>query len=158
LSVWSAPDLSRPTFQEASAQEFKPAKVGDSFGPSWSTHWFKIYLRVRPELQKEDHLELHWDANNEGLIWTTDGHPLQGLSGGEERIEWVLPPSFKDGEVHVFYIEMACNAMFGNGACGQRNQPPDMQRYFTLEKAEIVAVNREARALFFDFSTISGRL
>jgi alpha-mannosidase len=34
LQVWSAPGLSKPTFEEAMKQEFKPAKKGDSFGPS----------------------------------------------------------------------------------------------------------------------------
>ncbi|EKM48419.1 uncharacterized protein PHACADRAFT_266375 [Phanerochaete carnosa HHB-10118-sp] len=34
LEVWSAPGLSKPLFQEAMKQNFKPAKKGDSFGPS----------------------------------------------------------------------------------------------------------------------------
>src|ERR1700722_4100521 len=34
LKVWSAPGLSKPTFEEAMKQQFKPAKKGDSFGPS----------------------------------------------------------------------------------------------------------------------------
>lgn len=34
LQVWSAPGLSKPLFEEADQQTFKPAKKGDSFGPS----------------------------------------------------------------------------------------------------------------------------
>lgn len=34
LQVWSAPGLTKPTFEEATKQKFKPAKKGDSFGPS----------------------------------------------------------------------------------------------------------------------------
>jgi hypothetical protein len=34
LSVWSAPGRSKPGFDEAMKQEFKPAHKGDSFGPS----------------------------------------------------------------------------------------------------------------------------
>ncbi|KAG8215119.1 hypothetical protein J3R82DRAFT_8570 [Butyriboletus roseoflavus] len=34
LQVWSAPGLSKPLFKEAIQQTFKPAKKGDSFGPS----------------------------------------------------------------------------------------------------------------------------
>lgn len=34
LSVWSAPGNSKPSFDEAMKQEFKPATKGDSFGPS----------------------------------------------------------------------------------------------------------------------------
>ena len=42
LSVWDAPDLTRPTFKEATKKtnEYRKTKVGESFGPSWSTHWF----------------------------------------------------------------------------------------------------------------------
>ncbi|OGE50959.1 hypothetical protein PENARI_c015G12492 [Penicillium arizonense] len=154
LSVWSAPNLSRPTFKEAISQQFQPTERGRSFGPGWSTHWFKVQLRVPHEMLNEEIIELHWEASNEGMIWTEDGHPLQGLSGDGERVEWIIPPRFKDGKEHTFYLEMACNGMFGLGK-GARNQPPDPDRYFTLEKAEIVAVNKEARALYFDYSVIS---
>lgn len=34
LRVWSAPGLTKPLFCEAMQQTFKPAKKGDSFGPS----------------------------------------------------------------------------------------------------------------------------
>lgn len=156
LSVYSVPDLARPSFKEATSQKFKPTKIGEVFGPSWSTHWFKLQLTVPPELQKKNHLELHWDANNEGLIWSPEGEPLQGLTGGEERVEWILPDSFRDGKEHIIYIEMACNGMFGNPRGGDIIQPPDPDRYFQLQTADIVAVDLEARALFLDFWIIGG--
>jgi alpha-mannosidase len=34
LLVWSAPGRTKPSFQEAMKQKFKPAKKGDEFGPS----------------------------------------------------------------------------------------------------------------------------
>lgn len=34
LEVWSAPGLSKPSFEEAMKQKFKPTKKGESFGPS----------------------------------------------------------------------------------------------------------------------------
>lgn len=34
LEVWSAPGLSKPLLKEAMKQKFKPARKGDSFGPS----------------------------------------------------------------------------------------------------------------------------
>ncbi|RDL36852.1 Alpha-mannosidase [Venustampulla echinocandica] len=150
LSVWDAPDLSRPTFKEATRHEFKPTSVGDWFGPSWSTHWFKAQITVPSDLCKKDHLELHWDANNEGMVWSEDGNPLQGLTGGGERVEWILPEKFRDGKEHIIYVEMACNGMFGNAPGGDSIQPPDPNKYFQLGKAEIVAVNVEARHLYID--------
>lgn len=52
LSVWSAP-FSGPTqtdsvsFQNMLQQPesaFRPADIGETFGPEWSTHWFKGML------------------------------------------------------------------------------------------------------------------
>lgn len=158
LSVYSVPDLARPTFKEATSHEFKPTKIGAQFGPSWSTHWFKIQLIVPENMRHKEHLEFHWDANNEGMVWSEDGRPLQGLSGGGERIEWVLPDNFRDGAQHVFYIEMACNGMFGNAPGGDTIQPPRPDRYYQLHTARITAVNLEARALYYDFWMIGGGL
>jgi hypothetical protein len=45
LKVWSAPGLAKPSFREAMKHEFKPAKKGDSFGPSCKLHFtFSIDL------------------------------------------------------------------------------------------------------------------
>ncbi|KAF1959250.1 alpha-mannosidase-like protein [Byssothecium circinans] len=151
LSVYSPPDLSRPSFKDATSHEFKPTHVGESFGPSWSTHWFKVQLTVPKELRDKEHLEFVWDANNEGMIWTKDGDVVHGLTGGGERTEWILPKEFRDGKEHLFYVEMACNGMFGNAPGGDSIQPPSPNRYFQLNTADIVAVNLEARALYFDF-------
>ncbi|KAH3116888.1 hypothetical protein KXX00_008278 [Aspergillus fumigatus] len=151
LSVYSPPDLQRPTFEEATSHEFTPTHIGASFGPSWSTHWFRIRLTVPRDMLDKERLEFHWDANNEGLVWTDDGRPVQGLTGGGERIEWVIPDAWRDGKEHTFYIEMACNAMFGNAPGGDSIQPPAPDKYYTLHTARITAVNVEARALFYDF-------
>ncbi|KAL8297527.1 hypothetical protein RB597_006560 [Gaeumannomyces tritici] len=150
LSVWSAPDLSRPTFKEAVSHDFGPTEVGSWFGPSWSTHWFRVKLKVPDNMTRLEHLELHWDANNEGMVWSEDGNPLQGLTGGGERVEWILPDSFRDGEWHTVYIEMACNGMFGNAPGGDSIQPPDPNKYFQLGRCELVAINLQARALHID--------
>jgi len=150
LHVYDVPGLERPTFKHAIAQDFRPTHVGESFGPSWSTHWFRVQLTVPPELRKKEHLELHWDTNSEGMVWSEDGNPLQGLTGGGERTEWILPTSFRDGKEHTIYIEMACNGMFGNPTGGDIIQPPEPNRYFQLSQAEIVAVNLVARQLWID--------
>ena len=153
LSVYDVPNLDRPLFAEATKQEFKPTSKGQWFGPSWSTHWFKITIIVPSEFQKKDLLEFRWDTGSEGFIWLEDGTPVHGLTGGERK-EWIFPKDWRDGKPHTFYVEMAANGMFGLGN-GDTIQPPDMNRYFMLSEADIVAVNVEARQLYFDFWIIS---
>ncbi|KAF3762408.1 family 38 glycoside hydrolase [Cryphonectria parasitica EP155] len=147
LDSWAAPDLERPTFEDAVSQEFdRHIKVGSQFGPAWSTHWVKVRLTVPEELRDKEHLEFHWDAGNEGMVWTEDGNPIQGFSASD-RPEWILPEEYRDGKEHTFYIEVACNEMFGNGA---GISPPDPNKTYTLRKASIVAVNLQARQLYVD--------
>ncbi|ODA82930.1 hypothetical protein RJ55_01439 [Drechmeria coniospora] len=151
LFSWSAPGQERPRFEDAVSQEFKETSTGASFGPSWTTHWFRVHLTVPKEALDEELVVLEWDANNEGLVWADDGMPLQGLTGGGERTEWIVPKSFRDGKEHVIYVEMACNGMFGNAPNGRSSiAPPDPNRYFTLGTATIAAVNLPARMLHFD--------
>ena len=136
LQVWHVPDLARPTFQEVMDKaKWEETHKGESFGPSWSTHWIKVALTVPEDLSKKEHLEFHWDCGNEGLIWSEDGEPIQGLTGGD-RVEWVFPKGWRDGKEHIFYVEMACNGMFGN-ADGDIIQPPNPDRYFGLNTGQL---------------------
>jgi alpha-mannosidase len=52
--------------------------------------------------------------------------------------------------VLTFDQEMACNGMFGNAPGGDSIQPPNPNKYFQLSKADIVAVNLQARQLRLD--------
>ncbi|KXS98115.1 hypothetical protein AC578_9386 [Pseudocercospora eumusae] len=153
LSVWDAPDLTRPTFKEAtdSKNEYKKTEKGAFFGPSWSTHWFRVQFTVPSEWEDENLVELHWDSSSEGMVWTEDGKPLQGLTGNGERVEWIVPEAYRSGKEETIYIEVACNGMFGNAPGGDSIQPPDPNRYFQLKTADLVAVNEDARALYYDF-------
>ncbi|KAK9464644.1 glycosyl hydrolases family 38 N-terminal domain-containing protein [Lipomyces arxii] len=156
LEVYSVPDLARPPFKEAINGKYRPARKGEAFGPSWSTHWFRINLRVPQEDVWLDNnmLEFHWENHNEGCVYNTDGLPLQGLTGDDERPVWPVPLEWKDGEWHTFYIEASCNGMFGNGDRDQI-QPPDPNRWFTLSNADLVAPNPDAHALYLDFGIIA---
>jgi alpha-mannosidase len=80
LSVWSAPDTTRPTFATASKQTYVGAKIGQSFGPSWTTHWFRVAITV-PTAWAGEEVHFLWDAQCEGLLFV-NGEPVQGLLGG----------------------------------------------------------------------------
>ncbi|KAF8246413.1 hypothetical protein K440DRAFT_553516 [Wilcoxina mikolae CBS 423.85] len=151
LEVCSIPDLARPLFHEAIKGKFKPTSTGNSFGPSWSTHWFRVTITVPERMKHHERVQFNWDSNSEGLVYTEEGEAVQGLTGGGERTEWIFPQAWKtDGKKHVFYIEMACNGMFGN-AGGDIIQPPNPDRTFTLSTADIVVPNLEGVGLYIDF-------
>jgi alpha-mannosidase len=157
LSVWSAPALERTPFALAVKQQFKKTAVGESFGPSWSTHWFKVSITI-PVIFSGETVVFCWDSDSEALIWSIDGKPLQGLTGGsgwDRRVEYLLIKQAKAGDTFNIFIEMACNGMFGVGNNGQIN-PPEPNRMFQLKTCEIAAIDQEASKLWFDFQIISG--
>lgn len=164
LKVYKVPDdengkTQRPLFKDIdwSSVEWKDAKKGDSFGPSWKTFWFKIDFHIPSEwidkLSSEgpEAIELHWDSNNEALIYSDSGLPLQAFTGGNERTIFRIPKQYWDGKEHTFYLEMACNSITGNGSGGK----PDANRYFNLSKCDLVLPNLTARKLYWDYWILS---
>ncbi|KAI9276187.1 galactose mutarotase-like domain-containing protein [Sporodiniella umbellata] len=156
LLVYSVPDLKRISFEEAIRQDFRPTHLGEWFGPSWSTHWFLVRLRIPEEFAGEQ-VNFLWNSDNEALIWNTEGLPLQGLTGGagsDTRLEYVLTEKAHGGEMIQLYVEMACNGMFGTG--GGLIGPPDPNRFFNLHDLELVVPNKIAWELLYDFQVIFG--
>ncbi|KAG9063638.1 Glycoside hydrolase, 38 vacuolar alpha mannosidase [Linnemannia hyalina] len=157
LSVYSVPDLKRIPFEKATKQSFHPTSTGTSYGPSWSTHWFKLNITV-PKDWAGEHVELIWDSSSEAMIWSTDGIPRQGLTGdngNDRRVEYTLLKKAKGGEVIDLWVEMACNGMFGAGKNGLIN-PPEDNRTFYLSQVELAVPNHAAWTLFYDMQVITG--
>src|SRR3989338_383623 len=126
IGVRSIPDGARPSFAEATGPQsaFLPTQLGASFGPSWSTHWFRVEFLVPSEWAGSE-VHLLWDSSCEAMLWSPDGNPLQGLTGGscdEARKEFILgrpfDPSSLASRTQVLFIEVACNGMFGCGFNG----------------------------------------
>lgn len=140
LEVWSVPvdepgDPLPPAFVDAIKQAYRPAQVGDTFGPSWSTHWFRVSVRIPGGADwRGRRVLLRWEAGCEAMVWSAGGVPLQGLSE-QDRSEHVLTEAAEPGAETLLYIELACNAMFGNGP--HLIGPPDAARTFRLATAEI---------------------
>ena len=154
LQVWSAPGRSKPTFEEAMKQKFRPTKKGESFGPSWTNHWFKVSLVIPAYWQQYERVQFEFDPGCEGLYFTPDGIPLHGITGGgggDRRVEYIIPQSVvKKGHLDLV-VETSCNSMFG---AGDNIGPPNMDRYFQLGSADLVVPNIEAWALMLDFQNI----
>ncbi|KAL1936531.1 hypothetical protein VTP01DRAFT_665 [Rhizomucor pusillus] len=155
LSVYEVPDLQRIPFEDAVAQEFTPLDHREGkYGPSWATFWFKVDVTI-PEALHRKQAVYQWDMGCEGLIWSTDGKPLQGLTGGNDqaRHEFILTNSAKAGDKHSFFIEAACNGMFG---VGNAAMVPDPNRYFTISKADLVVPNLLVQDVYHDLTIIRG--
>jgi len=157
LKVWSAPGLTKPSFQEAMKQTFKDAKKGDSFGPSWSNHWWKVSVKIPEYWKAYERVQFEFDPGCEAMIFDLDGTPLQGITGGfggDRRVEYIIPLSAREKGTHEFIIESSCNGMFGVPWNGDSIEPPDMNRYFSLASADLVVPNQEAWRLLWDFTTL----
>ncbi|KAJ8143325.1 hypothetical protein OY671_003535 [Metschnikowia pulcherrima] len=153
LKVWRVPDengkTARPLFRDIdfASIEWSAARKGDNFGPSWKTFWFRIEWEI-PQgwLAAADEIHFDWDCSNEGLIYSAEGTPLQAFTGGERTL-FKLPKEYKKEGKQLFYLEIACNGMFGNGDGGV----PDPNRYFRLNRCDLVYPDVNARKLFWDF-------
>ncbi|KAF8155248.1 glycoside hydrolase family 38 protein [Mycena galopus ATCC 62051] len=156
LEVWSAPGLTKPSFAEAMKQQFKPAHKGDSFGPSWTNHWWKVALKIpQEEFDQYERVTFEFDPGCEAMIFDTDGTPIHGITGGgggDRRVEYIIPPAARKAGVHHIVIESSCNGMFGMGGGGIG--PPDPNRFFGLAMADIVVPNQDAWRLLWDFTTL----
>jgi alpha-mannosidase len=152
LAVYSAPD--RITFAEAIRASYRPAQVGEQFGPLWSTHWFKVDIEI-PAAWKGEEVHLLWDSTSEACVWQ-DGEPLQGLTGSgtgwtpnATRPAYTLSRKASGGERLSFYIEVACNNLFG--IVGDSTP----SHIGLLRQAEIAVFDREAWDLLWDFMTVA---
>lgn len=145
----------RVPFKEAMEMgNFTPSKVGASFGPTWTTHWFKVRVDI-PEnwLGKEVHLR--WNAGCEAMVWTSDGLPLQGLNGNERQSFIITRGATLEDLRQTYYIEMACNTIFGGGSPNMIS-PPDTKKYFTLQQADIAVFDRQVFDLVMDLEVLYG--
>ncbi|KAF8128024.1 glycoside hydrolase family 38 protein [Boletus edulis] len=157
LQVWSAPGLSKPLFEEALQQTFKPAKKGDSFGPSWTNHWWKVKVTIPSDWKKYERVQFEFDPGCEAMIFTPEGLPLQGITGsygGDRRVEHIIPREAVERGTYELVIESSCNGMFGVPWNGDTIAPPDMNRYFSLASADLVVPNQDAWHLMWDFNTL----
>lgn len=123
------------------------------FGPSWTNHWFKVVVKIPSSWQDYERVQLEFDNSGEAMVFTTDGLPLQGLTGGfaeYRRVEFIIPEKMRKASSYTFYIEGSCNGMFGIN----NTDPPDPDRYFRLASADLVVPNMEAWRLMWDFGTL----
>ncbi|KAK0148878.1 Alpha-mannosidase 2C1 [Merluccius polli] len=140
----------RISFAEAASQQFTPHKIGETFGPTWCTCWFKVMLRI-PESWRGKEVHLLWESDGEAMVWR-DEQPVQGLTKEGEKTSYILSDCLRDEDPHsvTLYVELACNGLFGAGQ-GSMIAAPDPNRKYSVQKAELVVLNRDVRETLTDF-------
>lgn len=153
VEVWSPPgEAHRVPFCEAKEAQYRETKLEEDFGPAWSTHWFQICL---PKEGITEKTWFHWDSEAEGMVWTIDGQPVHGLSR-HVRMDFPLQLVMKQGDESdkvVFYIELACNWLGGNGT-EIGITPPDVNRRYKVTSCEMREFNNEALCLYYDMQIL----
>uniref|UniRef100_A0A670JV47 Mannosidase alpha class 2C member 1 n=1 Tax=Podarcis muralis TaxID=64176 RepID=A0A670JV47_PODMU len=119
----------------------------------WQTCWFKVDLSIPREWTGKE-VHLLWESEGEGMIWR-DGQPVQGLTREGEKTSYILTDNLKETDPHslTLYVELACNGLFGAGK-GSMIAPPDPDKKFSLQKAELVVFNRDVHELLVDFEIL----
>lgn len=133
--------------------KFRPARLGEQFGPLWATFWFRAKCAV-PKHWKGRRVDLLWASHSEATLWM-NGRSIQGLNhepmsfDGSTRPDATLLQKARGGESLSFQIEMACNKLFGYDG--------DAAPYFNtispyvLDRADIALFDEEAWQLYHDF-------
>uniref|UniRef100_A0A667G509 Mannosidase alpha class 2C member 1 n=1 Tax=Lynx canadensis TaxID=61383 RepID=A0A667G509_LYNCA len=153
LSSFQTPE--RLPYQEAVRQEFRPAQIGDSFGPTWWTCWFRVELTI-PEAWVGQEVHLRWESDGEGLVWR-DGEPVQGLTKEGEKTSYVLTDRLEEGDPRslTLYVEVACNGLLGAGK-GSMIAAPDPEKMFQVSRAELAVFRRDVHRLLVDLELLLG--
>ncbi|KAK3887441.1 hypothetical protein Pcinc_008444 [Petrolisthes cinctipes] len=148
LSHWALPGGSGAweewTFAEIIAQTFTPISLGSSYGPTWTTHWFRLVFSI-PDEWAGSEVRLRWGSNSEAAVWSDSGVILQGLSTGDQgalRTDYIITTNHQTGQPgpYTLYVEMAVNKLLGASE-GDLIDPPSTDLYYTLSRAEVVRVD-----------------
>ena len=103
------PAVGRIRLDEARRLDYRPAAIGERFGPLWATYWFRVGATV-PAAWAGSRVDLLWDSASEATLWL-DGEPAQGLNPHHQ--DAVLVERAEGGENVAFEVELACNGLFG---------------------------------------------
>ena len=100
--------VDRISWDEAQSLEYRPAVLGERFGPLWATYWFRVGATV-PEAWRGDRVDLLWESNSEAALWV-DGRIIAGLN--QHHLDATLADDAEPGGLEL-QVELACNGLFG---------------------------------------------
>ena len=142
-----SPPVDRIPWAEAQRLNYRPAKLGEQFGPLWTTFWFKGQAAAPGEWAGK-RVDLLWNSHSEATLWL-NGCIAQGLNFDNQRCcrnDARLRARATAGEKLEFQIEMACNQLFGDAGKPFATLSP-----FVLDQCEIALFDEQAWELYYDF-------
>ena len=97
--------------------DYSAIEEGAQWGKTWESAWFHLTGSV-PDEWKGKEVVANLDFNGEGLVFSQEGVPLQGLTNGSVfgtayRHTFLLQESAKGGESVDLWVETAANGLFG---------------------------------------------
>ncbi|HEY3543350.1 MAG TPA: glycoside hydrolase family 38 C-terminal domain-containing protein [Gaiellaceae bacterium] len=130
--------VDRIPWEEARALDFRPAELGERFGPLWATYWFDVRATI-PDEWRGERVELAWFSDSEATLWR-DGGVVAGLN--RHHAEATIADEAEPGEVQL-QVELACNGLFG-----KQDRPVELTR------CELVRWDAAAWKLAHDFELL----
>jgi alpha-mannosidase len=103
---------------DAQKLEYRPAQLGERFGPLWATYWFRVRATV-PDEWRGARVEFCWYAESEATLWR-DGRVVAGLN--RHHAEATLADAAEPGALEL-EVELACNGLFG-----RQDRPVELTR------------------------------
>ncbi|WP_405622637.1 alpha-mannosidase [Streptomyces sp. NBC_00076] len=175
VEVWDVPGEPAPVSDGLTAP-YRPAQVGDRWGPAWSTSWFRVGGVIPDDwagLPVEAVLDLGFSTHSpgfsaEGLVYRADGTAVKALN---PLNTWLpVTESAVGGEEFVRYVEAAANPVvmhvapghvtFGPTAVGGRapwlreaNADPGEPLY-RLRRLDLAVVDRTVHELVQDLDVL----
>jgi len=164
LEVEVFPENGEPVFPpripQAGFQEFR---VGESWGPAWSTTWFRFRGTVPVDWNGRTVsalVGLGASASGEGftaegLVWQ-EGKPTRAIN--VNRADVPIGSPVRGGEEVAFLVEAAANPSPRTWLPYGDPEPPSAEPLFTLRQAELACFSREAWELYHDLAVAHGAM
>ncbi|MFE2943256.1 alpha-mannosidase [Streptomyces sp. NPDC059255] len=154
--------------------DYRPFALGGTWGPAWSTTWFRVQGTVDPEQPGPVDLvlDLGWFDHSvgghcEGLVFTRDGSVVKGLHPRQSSIRLkeapgAGPSALLDAEGRfVLHVEAAANPLllglppFVVTEHGEKGAREPFEE-FRLRRAETAVFSPEVHGLLCDLDVLGG--
>ncbi len=148
------------SFADAESATYEPFPVGGSWGPAWSTTWFRLSGQVPADWAGEEVAVVFviGSAGSTGFgaeaqVWD-GGRPMQGISPNHRRYR--VAKAATGGEPIDLFVEAAANPKppFGANTWPLLMPEPDGPPLFRLARAELIVVQRELGEFAHDFRVL----